>query len=245
VRYFKSAVDYPCLSRLNDLYPVIRKDTEKFLADEELDKAFLTLTSTATKSVKSQAQDWKTLPFVLHGEDPDDIRQRYNMKTEFRPFYKYIKEKHFLNCRKDLLEWAHEPANGIVSLWFSYFEPGCKLGLHTNDDPYMYRAHLGLIVPDGEAAFKVCDEVLRWKEGETLVFDSCNPHTAWNLTDKARMLFVVDFFRPEMPRDKAVAMEREQFHRMIKWNPESMGMSGGYRDLPKDVIAKYAVPGIG
>lgn len=245
MQYFKSDADYPVLSRLKELYPVIRKDTEKLLADEELDKTFMTLTSTATRSVKSKPQDWKTIPFLLHGEDPEDIRRRYEVEKEFWPLHKIIKEKHFLNCRKDLLDWAYEPANGIVSLWFSYFEPGCKLGLHTNNDPYMYRAHLGIIVPEGDAAFKVCDEVIKWKEGEISVFDSCNPHTAWNLTDKPRMLLIADFFRPELPREEAVAMEREQFHRMINWNPKSMGMSGGYYDLPKDVIEKYAVPGIG
>jgi aspartyl/asparaginyl beta-hydroxylase (cupin superfamily) len=135
--------------------------------------------------------------------------------------------------------------NGIISAFFSCFAPGMKLALHVNDDPYMYRSHLGVIVPEGDVAFKVCDEVVKWAEGSILAFDPTNPHTAWNLTDKPRIVLIVDFFKPELDRQRAVDMEREQFHRMMAHSPATLGMSGGYSVLPRDLVEKYAVSGIG
>lgn len=98
--------------------------------------------------------------------------------------FTYIEIQHFQKTSTLIHKLVEDENNGIINVWFSYFEPNTKLGLHVNNDPYMYRAHLGLIVPDGNIGFKVCDDIVKWKEGEILVFDPTNPHTAWNLTER-------------------------------------------------------------
>lgn len=67
-----------------------------------------------------------------------------------------------------------------IGFYTHFVDPIEFLRQHVNHDPYMYRSHLGVIVPEGEVAFKVCDEVVKWREGSVLAFDPTHPHTAWN-----------------------------------------------------------------
>jgi hypothetical protein len=249
MKYFKDERHYPFLGVLKENYLLLRRD---FLDMFRLvDQQKLVMLSTARRVIRSEQTDWKALAFMMHGKAPHE-----HMKERgFMP--PYMDEKgvdrlaramntlFFRESRGLLQEIAAESENGIVSMWYSYFEPGAKLGLHVNNDPYMYRAHLGLIVPDGDVGFKVKDEVIRWKEGELFVFDPTMPHTAWNLTEKPRVLFIVDFLRPEEERARMQELERAQFELMMKENPLSLFISGGYYDLDEDTVRKYAVLGVG
>ena len=57
--------------------------------------------------------------------------------------------------------------------------------------------HLGLIVPrDGDVRMRVDDRIVRWAEGETLVFDDTYQHEVWNDTDGTRVVLLIQFERP-------------------------------------------------
>ncbi|MEP7006106.1 MAG: aspartyl/asparaginyl beta-hydroxylase domain-containing protein, partial [Sphingomonas bacterium] len=57
--------------------------------------------------------------------------------------------------------------------------------------------HLGLIVPrDGDVRMRVGNRVVRWAEGETLVFDDTYDHEVWNETSGTRALLLIQFERP-------------------------------------------------
>lgn len=57
--------------------------------------------------------------------------------------------------------------------------------------------HLGLAVPrDGDARMRVRDQIVRWAEGETLVFDDTHPHELWNEARAARIVLRLRFARP-------------------------------------------------
>jgi aspartyl/asparaginyl beta-hydroxylase (cupin superfamily) len=247
--HFKDERSYPFLQPLKQEYLSLKQDfldIFRFIGRENL-----TVMSTASRAVRSRKADWKAFAFVVHGKAPHEHMKERNfllpgMKPEgFAVLVRAAEQIFFRRTRRLLKELLSEPANGIVSMWFSYFEPGARLGLHVNNDPYMYRAHLGLIVPPGEVAFKVRDEVTAWREGEIFVFDPTLPHTAWNLTPKPRVVFIVDFLRPDRDRPQMRELEREQFERMMRLNPLSFGMSGGQYDLDAETVARYAVPGIG
>jgi hypothetical protein len=240
---------YPFLGVIKNNYMSLRKDF--FNLSRILGREELVVSSTAKSSIRSRRTDWKAFAFVIHGKAPHEhMRDRGfllpGMTTrDLDTLARAAAGPLFRHSRHFLSQLASDPANGIISMWYSCFEPGTKLGLHVNNDPYMYRAHVGLVVPEGNLGFKVRDEIMTWKEGEVLVFDPTLPHTAWNLTDKPRVVFIVDFFRPEQDRTRMVELERAQFERMMSENPLSFGMSGGYHELDEETVGKYAVAGIG
>jgi aspartyl/asparaginyl beta-hydroxylase (cupin superfamily) len=233
------------LRPLKENWRTFRKELDAILADDNFRRAAYSVTTHATRAMRSDPKLWKTLAFMVHGRDPGDLVKEFNVKSVVTPEMRaYVKEHHFLETRPFLRDFAAVPEHGVVSMFFSVFEPGAKLGLHINNDPYMYRAHLGIRVPQGDVRFKVCDETVSWREGELLVFTPTNPHTAWNLSDEPRVVLIVDFYKPEDDREKMVALEREQFARQMARDPQTRGMSGGMFDLDEATKRRYAVPAI-
>ena len=237
------------LDRLKENYLDLKRDFRDI--ERFSDREALTNPSTAKRALRSQRTDWKTVAFILHGKAPHEHMKEHNFYLpgmdagSFEQFVGFMDRIYFRRSRAILREIAENPENGIISMWFSCLEPGAKLGLHINNDPYMYRAHIGLVVPEGDIGFKVGDERMRWKESEVLAFDPTVPHTAWNLTSEPRVVFIVDYFRPEKDRTHMRELEREQFRRMMKLNPLSFGMSGGHYDLDAETYRRYAIPEIG
>ena len=68
------------------------------------------------------------------------------------------------------------------------------------------RCHLGLIVPNG-CGIQVGDETRHWEEGKCLVFDDTTLHSAWNDSNRARIILIADFVRPGMSFDPAISPE--------------------------------------
>ncbi|MEU7588207.1 aspartyl/asparaginyl beta-hydroxylase domain-containing protein [Micromonospora sp. NPDC049230] len=71
----------------------------------------------------------------------------------------------------------------------------------------VYRAHLGLVVPQ-HCALRVGDETRQWREGETFVFDDTVMHEAWNYGTSDRVVLLFDFVRPgceDKPQDELPA----------------------------------------
>ncbi|MFT5679779.1 MAG: aspartyl/asparaginyl beta-hydroxylase (cupin superfamily) [Myxococcota bacterium] len=95
---------------------------------------------------------------------------------------------------------------GLVSAGFSCIAPHSATHLHRNDDGYAWRVHLGLRIPEGDVGLTVDGAVHRWQEGRSLIWDPTLPHKAWNHTDHDRHLLLLDFFRPEHPREEMIAM---------------------------------------
>jgi hypothetical protein len=56
--------------------------------------------------------------------------------------------------------------------------------------------HLGLIVPNGNLRMRVDREIVRWAEGETLLFDDTYEHEVWNDTDETRVVLLIQAARP-------------------------------------------------
>lgn len=215
------------------------------------DQSWMINTSTASRTVRSARADWKVFAFLVHGKSPHEHMKEHGFlmpgmgSLEFERFSVLMEQLYFRRSRAMLSALSSAPENGIVSMWFSSLEPGAKIGLHINNDPYMYRAHIGLKVPAGDLGIKIGSEYLKWKEGELFAFDPTVPHTAWNFTKEPRVVFVVDFLRPDADRERMRSLEREQFRRMMEVNPLSFGMSGGCYDLDEDAIQRYAIPEIG
>ena len=86
---------------------------------------------------------------------------------------------------------------GLNSAFFSILAPGTHIPAHRGVTKGLITCHLGLIVPrDGDVRMRVADRVIRWAEGETLVFDDTYDHEVWNDTANTRVVLLIQFARP-------------------------------------------------
>ena len=77
---------------------------------------------------------------------------------------------------------------GLNSAFFSILAPGTHIPDHRGVTKGLITCHLGLIVPrDGDVRMRVHDRIVRWAEGETLVFDDTYQHEVWNETNGVRL----------------------------------------------------------
>ena len=80
---------------------------------------------------------------------------------------------------------------------FAILPPGAHVPMHRGATRGLVTCHLGLIVPrDGDVRMRVGDRMVRWAEGETLVFDDTYDHEAWNDTGGIRVVLRVRVRRP-------------------------------------------------
>lgn len=86
---------------------------------------------------------------------------------------------------------------GLSSACFSVLAPGAHIPAHRGTTKGLITCHLGLVVPrDGDIRMRVHDRVVRWAEGETLVFDDTYDHEVWSDTRGVRTVLLIRFERP-------------------------------------------------
>jgi len=90
-----------------------------------------------------------------------------------------------------------EAIPGLNSAFFSILAPGAHIPAHRGVTKGLITCHLGLVIPrDGDVRMRLDDRVLRWSEGETLVFDDTYDHEVWNDTSGTRVVLLIQFRRP-------------------------------------------------
>jgi beta-hydroxylase len=90
-----------------------------------------------------------------------------------------------------------EQIPGLNSAFFSILAPGTHIPAHRGVTKGLITCHLGLIVPrEGDVRMRVGTRIVRWAEGETLVFDDTYDHEVWNETDGTRVVLLIQFERP-------------------------------------------------
>ncbi|GAA4216596.1 hypothetical protein GCM10022253_13320 [Sphingomonas endophytica] len=95
---------------------------------------------------------------------------------------------------------------GLTTAFFSILAPGTHIPPHRGVSKGLITCHLALIVPrDGDVRMRVRDRIVRWSEGETLVFDDTYDHEVWNETDGTRVVLLIQFERPLRRPGKWVA----------------------------------------
>jgi ornithine lipid ester-linked acyl 2-hydroxylase len=86
---------------------------------------------------------------------------------------------------------AHIPRHGAVG--FSVLQPNTRIQRHQGYQGQFLRCHLGLDVPDGDCRLQLEDESRAWENGKSLVFDDRHWHEAWNMTERERVVLLIDF----------------------------------------------------
>ncbi|MDZ7282124.1 aspartyl/asparaginyl beta-hydroxylase domain-containing protein [Sphingomonas sanguinis] len=95
---------------------------------------------------------------------------------------------------------------GLHDAAFALLSPGAHVEMRRGATKGLLTCHLGLAVPrDGGARMRVRDRIVRWAEGETLIFDDSYPHELWNDAEAARIVLRLRFARPLRQPGRAVA----------------------------------------
>ncbi len=103
---------------------------------------------------------------------------------------------------------------GLNSAFFSILAPGTHIPEHRGVTKGLITCHLGLVVPrDGDVRMRVHDRIVRWAEGETLVFDDTWQHEVWNDTEGTRVVLLIQFERPLRNPGKWIA---DMFLRIVR-----------------------------
>ncbi len=80
---------------------------------------------------------------------------------------------------------------------FAVLMPGKKLNRHHDPFAYTVRYSLALSTPNDEGCgLTINEEDYIWRDGESVVFDETYIHSAWNNTDKPRIILMTDVDRP-------------------------------------------------
>lgn len=88
--------------------------------------------------------------------------------------------------------WSWLQHDMVRNAGYSRMAPGTVIVPHVGYTNEVLRLHLGLDCPVGDCAIQVGDEIRAWRDGEVLLFDDTVEHSAWNRTDRERVVLLVD-----------------------------------------------------
>ena len=242
--------NFSFLKNFQDCWQEIRDEFAYFL--QQASPSELTLAENImgpkSKTIKTQgAKKYSAFGVLFQGKFIEEYIQEYGIKYPDRDTDQTIADlltiraKYFPTLAKAIAEVNQGNDNIIRNVYFGTFHPGLDIKLHVNYNPHMNRGYLGLIVPQGDVAMKICHDKLYWQEGEFMILDHSYPHCPHNYTDFDRTVLIVDFFKPDQPREEVLKFERELVTHRMQENPYSLGVFGkSDRAKPEDFV-KYGL----
>jgi len=81
----------------------------------------------------------------------------------------------------------------VINAGFSCLTPNSSTDVHNEIDKGFYRIHLPLIIPKGDCAIQVQDEIKKWYDCKSImILDDTKWHNAWNYTKYPRYILIID-----------------------------------------------------
>jgi beta-hydroxylase len=248
--YHLDPKQFPFLKSLQDNWQAIRDEFTYFqqnAADDELKFTYDVL-GPKSKTIKTKGNSkYSAFGILFQGEFIEEYIQLHQIKYPDRTTDEAsekalaLREKYFPNLAQAIARVNSLEDNILRNVYFGTFHPGLDIKLHVNYNPHMNRGYLGLIVPEGDVAMKICYEQLYWHEGKFLILDHSYPHCPHNYTNYDRTVLVVDFFKPDWAREKAIQFEREQVTERMQDNPYSLGVFGKSDRAQEEDFIKYGL----
>ncbi|MEI9926478.1 MAG: aspartyl/asparaginyl beta-hydroxylase domain-containing protein [Sphingomonas sp.] len=134
-------------------------------------------------------------PLAAVSPDHRAIAAAHRWRSFFLWGYGYSIDENLAHC--PVTRAIVEQIPGLNSAFFSILAPGAHIPEHRGVTKGLVTCHLGLVVPrDGDVRMRIHDRIVRWSEGETLVFDDTYRHEVWNETSGTRVVLLVQFRRP-------------------------------------------------
>lgn len=132
---------------------------------------------------------------VTISPDHKGIAEVDSWKSFFLHGYGYAIPENIARCPNTARAIAGIP--GLNSAFFSILAPGTHIPDHRGVTKALITCHLGLIVPkDGDVRMRVADQIVRWGEGDMLVFDDTYRHEVWNDSKETRVVLLIHIDRP-------------------------------------------------
>ncbi|MBE9005016.1 aspartyl/asparaginyl beta-hydroxylase domain-containing protein [Fortiea sp. LEGE XX443] len=248
--YHLDPQQFPFLKNLQNNWKVIREEFTHFIksaSNEELKFTYDVL-GPKSKTIKTKGNGkYSAFGILFQGLFIEKYIQLHQIQY---PDYGVddasakalaIREKYFPNLAQAIATVNSLNENIIRNVYFGTFHPGLDIKLHVNYNPHTNRGYLGLIVPEGDVAMKICHEQLYWHEGEFLILDHSYPHCPHNYTNFDRTVLVVDFFKPNQPREEVISFEKEQVIQRMQDNPYSLGVFGKSDKAKVEDFIKYGL----
>ncbi|KAF3890689.1 MULTISPECIES: aspartyl/asparaginyl beta-hydroxylase domain-containing protein [Nostocales] len=245
--YHLDPKQFPFLNSFQDNWRAIRDEFTRFnrdASDEELKFTYEVL-GPKNKTIKTKGNSkYSAFGILFQGIFIEEYIKLHQIQYPDYNSYEAsekalaLREKYFPNLT-NIIEISSDDI--IRNVYFGTFHPGLDIKLHVNYNPHMNRGYLGLIVPEGDVAMKICHEQLYWYEGEVMVLDHSFPHCPHNYTNYDRTVLVIDFFKPEQPREEAIGFEKELVTQRMQDNPYSLGVFGKSDKAKEEDFIKYGL----
>lgn len=248
--YHLDPQQFPFLNTLQENWQAIRDEFTFFKneASEEEKKFAHEVMGPKSKTVKTKGNSkYSAFGVLFQGLFIEEYIQAHHIE---HPQYEEqdvaekalkLRKKYFLRLNETIEKTNHVNDNVLRNVYFGTFHPGLDVKLHVNYNLHTNRGYLGLIVPEGDVAMKICDDKLYWHEGEFLVLDHSYPHCPHNYTEYERTVLVVDFFKTDKPREEVIRMEQEFVKERMQENPYSLGVFGKNDKAQVEDFIKYGL----
>jgi ornithine lipid ester-linked acyl 2-hydroxylase len=140
----------------------------------------------------------------LRSVSPDHrrIAQSDLWRSFFLYGYGYKSDENCARCPATAALLERVP--GLNSAFFSILLPGMHIKSHRGPTKGLLTAHLGLIVADG-CRMQVADKIVRWQEGECVLWDDTYRHEVWHEGSSPRVILLIQVRRPLRAPGKQLA----------------------------------------
>lgn len=120
----------------------------------------------------------------------------------------------------------------MTTVGFSILEGGGHIGDHADPNRGALRYQLPLLVPGppGACRIRVVDEIIEWREGESVLFDVNVMHEVWNDAGEDRVLLMVETV---MPLAFPLSVLNRFVQRQYRFHPSHRGMPERVRALAR------------
>ncbi|MBD2450336.1 aspartyl/asparaginyl beta-hydroxylase domain-containing protein [Nostoc sp. FACHB-152] len=248
--YHLNPEQFTFLNSLQDNWQVIRDEFTTFIqqaSNEEIKFAYDVL-GPKSKTIQTKGNSkYSAFGILFQGLFIEEYIQTHQIQypdhetNEASEKALILRKKYFSNLANAIEKVNFHDDNILRNVYFGTFHPGLDIKLHVNDNPHMNRGYLGLIVPEGDVAMKICHDKLYWHEGKFLILDHSYPHCPHNYTNYDRTVLVVDFFKPDKPREEVIQFEKEQVKQRMQDNPYSLGVFGKSDKAKEEDFIKYGL----
>jgi beta-hydroxylase len=248
--YHLNPEQFPFLKSFQDNWQVIRDEFTGFKqqASEEELKFTDDVLGPKSKTIKTKSNSkYSAFGILFQGKFIEEYIQLHQIKYSDYGIDEAclkalaLRKQYFQNLAKVIEQVNFSQEDIIRNVYFGTFHPGLDIKLHVNYNPHMNRGYLGLIVPEGDVAMKICHDQFYWQEGKFMVLDHSYPHCPHNYTNYDRTVLVVDFFKPDQPREEVMAFEKEQVRQRMQDNPYSLGVFGKSDRAQEEDFIKYGL----
>jgi ornithine lipid ester-linked acyl 2-hydroxylase len=205
---------FPWAGEVQAAWPAMKEEVECYLRRRSIPEmaevnGLVPGSEEARASVPTDVGAWRGLVLQWFGEDIDENATHFPRTVEA---LRQVK---------------------VTSFGFTSLDPRAHIPAHRGPNRGAVRYQLPIIVPGppGACRIRVEDEIIPWREGESVVFDLHVDHEVWNDTDEVRVLMMVE---ARLPLPFPASVTNAVAQRAYRHFPTFHGLTDRVRALALD-----------